>query len=124
MGREKKEIGSLGEKIALEFLEAKGYRVTSKNFRTPFGELDIITRYGGAIVFVEVRTRTTSSLGPPFLSVTRLKQAHLIKNALFYLKRCGRVDSDWRIDVVSVKLSRERVLEKIEHIENAVEDIY
>lgn len=124
MGREKKEIGNLGEKIAREFLEAKGYRVMSKNFRTPFGELDMIARHGGSIVFVEVRTRTTSSFGPPSLSVTRIKQMHLIKNALFYLKGCGRIDSDWRIDVVSVKLSHDRKLEKIEHIENAVEEIY
>lgn len=124
MGRERKEIGSLGEKLALEFLKAKGYRVKCKNFRTPFGELDIVATHRGSIVFIEVRTRTTSSLGPPFLSVTRIKQAHIIKNALFYLKRYGRIDSNWRIDVVSVKLDSERALENIEHIENAVEEIY
>jgi putative endonuclease len=124
MGREKKEIGSLGEKLASEFLKAKGYRIKCVNFRTPFGELDIVTTHKGSIVFIEVRTRTTSSLGPPFLSVTRIKQAHIIKNALFYLKRYGRVDSDWRIDVVSVKLDCNRALENIEHIENAVEEIY
>ncbi len=124
MGRERIEIGSLGEKLALEFLKAKGYRVKCKNFRTPFGELDIVATHRGSIVFIEVRTRTTSSLGPPFLSVTRIKQAHIIKNALFYLKRYGRIDSNWRIDVVSVKLDSERALENIEHIENAVEEIY
>ncbi|MCX5678348.1 MAG: YraN family protein [Candidatus Omnitrophica bacterium] len=124
MGREKKEIGSLGEKLALEFLKAKGYRIKCVNFRTPFGELDIVTTHEGSIVFIEVRTRTTSSLGPPFLSVTRVKQAHIIKNALFYLKRYGRVDSSWRIDVISVKLDCQHALEKIEHIENAVEEIY
>ena len=124
MGRERKEIGSLGEKLALEFLKAKGYRVKCKNFRTPFGELDIVATHRGSIVFIEVRTRTTSSLGPPFLSVTRIKQAHIIKHALFYLKRYGRIDSNWRIDVVSVKLDSERALENIEHIENAVEEIY
>jgi len=124
MGRERKEIGGLGEKLALEFLKAKGYRVKCKNFRTPFGELDIVATHRGSIVFIEVRTRTTSSLGPPFLSVTRIKQAHIIKNALFYLKRYGRIDSNWRIDVVSVKLDSERALENIEHIENAVEEIY
>lgn len=124
MGRERIEIGSLGEKLALELLKAKGYRVKCKNFRTPFGELDIVATHRGSIVFIEVRTRTTSSLGPPFLSVTRIKQAHIIKNALFYLKRYGRIDSNWRIDVVSVKLDSERTLENIEHIENAVEEIY
>ena len=124
MGREKNEIGRLGEKIALDFLKAKGYRVMSRNFRTPFGELDIIARRGEATVFIEVKTRSTSSLGPGFLSVTRIKQAHLIKNALCYLKRHGRVNTDWRIDVISVKLNEGLKLEKIEHIENAVEDIY
>ena len=124
MGRERNVIGTLGEKLALRFLEVKGYRVKCKNFRTPFGELDIVAKHEGSIIFIEVRTRTTSSLGPPSLSVTRVKQAHIIKNALFYLKRYGRPDSDWRIDVVSVKLDSRLTLENIEHIENAVEDIY
>ena len=52
MGRERKKIGSLGEKLALDFLKAKGYRVKYKNFRTPFGELDIVTEYKGSIVFI------------------------------------------------------------------------
>ena len=124
MGRERREIGILGERLALEFLQKKGYRLKCKNFRTPFGELDIVARHGSSTVFIEVRTRTTSSLGPPLLSVTRVKQIHIIKNALFYLKRYGGIDSCWRIDVISVKLGRDRILEDIEHIENAVEDIY
>ncbi len=124
MGRERKEIGILGEKLALEFLQKKGYRLRCKNFRTPFGELDIVARHGSSTVFIEVRTRTTSSLGPPLLSVTRTKQAHIIKNALFYLKRYGGIDSCWRIDAISVKLDRNCILEDIDHIENAVEDIY
>lgn len=123
MGREKRCVGALGEKAALEFLKNKGYRIDRVNFRTPFGELDIVARHKSSIVFIEVKTRATSSLGPPFLSVTRAKQAHIIKNALFYLKRYGRTESDWRIDVISVKLDSESVLESIEHIENAVEEI-
>lgn len=124
MGRERREIGILGERLALEFLQKKGYRLKCVNFRTPFGELDIVARHGSSTVFIEVRTRTTSSLGPGLLSVTRVKQAHIIKNALAYLKRYGGIDSCWRIDVISVKLDHDRMLENIEHIENAVEDIY
>ena len=90
MGRERRDVGILGEKLALEFLEAKGYRVKCKNFRTPFGELDIVMEHKGSIVFIEVRSRTTSSLGPPSLSITRTKQAHIIKNALFFLKRLAK----------------------------------
>jgi putative endonuclease len=124
MGRERNEIGALGEKLARRFLEANGYRVKCTNFRTPFGELDIVAKHKGSIIFIEVRTRTTSSLGPPSLSVTRVKQLHIIKNALFYLKRYGLHNPSWRIDVVSVKLDNRLTLENIEHIENAVEDIY
>jgi len=122
MGRERKMTGASGEGIALGFLKRIGYRILESNFRTPFGEIDIVARLGHVIVFVEVKSRTTSSFGPPYLSVTRAKQAHIIKNALFYLKRRRILNVDWRIDIVSVKLNHERELEKIEVIENAVED--
>lgn len=122
MGRERIAVGEFGEKIAAGFLRKKGYRILEANLRTPFGELDLVAKQGDFIVFVEIKTRATSSLGPPYLSVTRAKARHLVKNALFYLKRRGLVDSDWRIDVVSVKLNYLYELEDIEIIENAVEE--
>ena len=122
MGRENKRIGRIGEEIAMTFLEQKGYKILGVNVRTPLGEIDVVARQKKTTVFIEVKTRATSSLGPPFLSVTRSKQAHMIRNALVYLKRRGRVDSDWRIDVMSVKLNEHYELESIELIENAVED--
>ena len=117
-----KILGKLGEDIAARFLKQKGYEILDVNARTHFGEIDIVARQRNATVFVEVKTRVTSSLGPPLLSVTRIKQNHLIKNALCYLKRRGRVDTDWRIDVMSVKLNDRHELESIELIENAVEE--
>ena len=122
MGRENQKIGTIGEEIAVTFLKQKGYKILGVNVRTPLGEIDVIARQKETTVFIEVKTRATSSLGPPFLSVTRLKQAHMIRNALLYLKRRGRIDSDWRIDVVSVKLDRDCKVEKIELFENVVED--
>ena len=122
MGREKKSIGHIGEEIALAFLEQKGYKILGVNVRTPFGEIDVVARQKETIVFIEVKTRATSSLGPPYLNVTREKQMHLIRNALCYLKRHGLVNSDWRIDVVSIKLNDRYELESSELIENAVED--
>lgn len=122
MGRGNRIIGQAGEKAAIRFLKAKGYRIIATNFRTIFGELDAIAGFGGAIIFVEVKTRTTDSLGPPYLAVTRLKQRHIIKNALFYLKTRRMLDTAWRIDIVSVKLGRDLKIENIEHIENAVEN--
>ena len=59
MGRENIIVGKLGERIALGFLKRSGYRILETNFRTPFGELDVVARRGGHIVFVEVKTRRT-----------------------------------------------------------------
>lgn len=120
MGRENREIGKIGEEIAAIFLKQKGYKLLGMNINTPFGEIDIVARDKNTTVFVEVKTRSTCSLGPPFLNVTKSKEKRLIKNALCYLKKYGRVYSDWRIDVVSVKLDGRREAESIELIENAV----
>jgi putative endonuclease len=124
MGRERKMTGAAGERIASSFLKKLGYRILKSNFRTPFGEIDIVAKHKDIMVFVEVKSRTTSSFGPPYLSVTKSKERHIVKNALFYLKRRGIINACWRIDIVSVKLNYDRKLESIELIENAVEDDY
>jgi putative endonuclease len=124
MGRESRTTGAVGERIASGFLKKLGYRILGSNFRTPFGEIDIVAKHKGVIVFVEVKSRTTSSFGPPYLAVTKSKERHIVKNALFYLKRHRFINACWRIDIVSVKLNYERKLESIELIENAVEDNY
>lgn len=124
MCRGKTEIGRAGERFALEFIKRKGYAILETNYRTPFGEIDIVAGEKGRIVFIEVKTRVSSSLGPPYLSVTSQKKRHLIKNGLAYLKRFGKIDTCWRINVVSVKLNESLQLENIELIENAVEEEY
>ncbi len=120
MGRENKELGASGEDIACRFLKTKGYRILGTNFRTPFGELDVIAKKDDYTIFVEVKTRATSSLGPPYLNITWKKKRQIVKNALCYLKMRGQVDSFWRIDVVSVKLNEDHETENIELFENAV----
>jgi len=123
MGMERLNVGLRGERIAAAYLRKKGYRIRHTNYRTPFGEIDIVANDKDAIVFVEVRTRTSPALGPPLLSITRLKQLRMARNALFFLKRYGLADNDWRLDVLSIKLDEWSGSEEIEHIENAVEDI-
>jgi len=122
MGREKILIGKIGERKAQGFLKLNGYKIMKANYRTFFGEIDAVAKKGDFIVFIEIKTRVSSSLGPPYISVTSQKQRHIIKNALSYLKRYGLTDSNWRVDVVSVKLSYKYEVENIELIENATED--
>ena len=122
MGRENRETGMRGEGIAIEFLRQKGYKILETNFRTPFGEIDVIAKLKNFTVFVEVKSRLSSSLGPPYLAITKIKERHIIKNALYYLKRRGLVYSNWRIDIVSVKFNYNYEVENMEIIENAVEN--
>ena len=124
MGRERKETGNIGEKFAASYLRKRGYRILERNYRTIFGEIDIVAKLAGIVVFVEVKTRATSSFGPPYLSITGLKKRHIIKNALFYLKAHRLMNALWRIDIVSVRLDQAQRVENIELIENAVEDDY
>ena len=123
MGR-KDRVGEIGERVASTHLKKKGYRIIETNFRTPFGELDLVTKFKGVIVFVEVKTRASYSFGPPYLSVTNIKKRHIIRNALFYLKSRCLVDCNWRIDIVSINLNYANEVEKVEVFENAVEDPY
>lgn len=120
MGRENGKIGKAGEEEAVGFLKRNGYKIIATNFRTPFGELDAIAKIDDFIVFIEVKTRATPSLGPPTLSVTGRKAIHIVKNALFYLKRYGLIESSWRIDVVSVNMDFTNNTTMIKLIENAV----
>lgn len=122
MGREKQMVGRTGEAVARSFLTRKGYRIMAANVRTPLGELDLVARHNGSIVFVEVKARATASLGPPFLNMTPRKVRHVVMSALCYLKKYGLLRSRWRIDVVSVKLSVTGAAERIDHFVNAVED--
>jgi putative endonuclease len=65
-----KPLGSKGEDLAVRFLEKKGYRILSRNFRTPVGEIDVIAEDRNTLVFIEVKTRTDDSFGHPFEAVT------------------------------------------------------
>ncbi|MFA4829490.1 MAG: YraN family protein, partial [Thermodesulfovibrionales bacterium] len=58
-----KLLGSEGEDLAAAFLKGKGYKIISRNYKTPIGEVDIIAEDKGTIVFVEVKTRTNDSYG-------------------------------------------------------------
>ncbi len=111
-------IGSKGEDLAVKFLEGKGYRIISRNYKTPIGEIDIIAEDKGTLVFVEVKTRSGNSFGYPFEAVNTKKQ-HKLKNlALLYLKK-KKIDCAVRFDVLSISIVKGK--NEIEHIKDAFE---
>ena len=120
--------GQVGEKAAEEFLRKKGYQILERNFRTKFGEIDIIAKQhlrgersshlGGVLIFVEVKTKSGEEFGEPWEMVDERKVGQVRRMAELYLmkKRLGEVAC--RIDVVGVWLDIEGEVEKIEHWEN------
>ena len=116
----RRELGALGEKLAKNFLKKKGYRIRETNFRCREGEIDIIAERKDYLVFVEVRTKTSSDFGSPEESVTFAKKERLIASALAYLNSHQNLPSSWRIDFVAVELDQKGKSTQIELIENAV----
>lgn len=94
-------LGTAAEDLALHYLEAQGLTLVMRNFRCRTGELDLIMRDGGSLVFVEVRSRRYSRYGTPAESVTRAKQQKLLRAAAFYLQ-CQHLDLPCRFDVVAI----------------------
>ena len=98
----RKEIGALGERHAARALRAKGFRLLEANYRRKQGELDLIARDGDTLVFVEVRTRTSTAHSTPLDSVNAKKQEQVMRIARYY-RRDRRLDECYcRYDVVEV----------------------
>ena len=117
-GRSK--LGAQGERIAAAHLEALGLVIETRNYRTRFGEIDLVARNGVEVVFVEVRTKRSGAYGTPEESVTPRKQARLVHAAKEYLAALGLATASWRIDLVAITLQPDGPA-NISHIESAVE---
>jgi len=116
----KRQFGNWGERAAEYFLRQKGYLVLEKNFRTRYGEIDLICQKGGRFIFVEVKTRRSCWFGTPEESVTRKKQRHLIAAAQIYLSSHHISGIDWQIDVIAILGGPDDEKITIRHLQNAV----
>ena len=114
----RKERGKLGEIAAQDFLERRGYRIVDVNVRFGSrrdglpGEIDIVAWDGLTLCFVEVKTRSRSSIAAPKGAVTSAKQRQIARLALAYAAHHGLLDNEantpLRFDVVAVTVLRDR----------------
>jgi len=116
----RKELGRWGESLAAEHLQAKGYEIIARNWRTSRGEIDLIARAGQLLVFVEVKTRKGLSAGTPEEGMTFHKARKLFTLAQAYCYEKDIEDVEWRIDLIAVELDQAGRLLRCEHIPNAV----
>lgn len=117
-GQNKRHRGQQGESEAEKFLTTRcRYQVIERNYRSPFGEIDLIALDSRTIVFIEVRSHTGSQFGDPLESVNRRKQWQIAKTALYYLARHRLQDREARFDVVGVRWEEGRA--HLAHIKGA-----
>ena len=100
-------LGRRGEEMALEYFRRKGYRVVERGFRLFRGEIDIIAYDGPTLVFIEVKTRTTTEFGLPEEAVTPAKQSQIRKIARGFLVERGLGEPDCRFDVLALLVPEE-----------------
>jgi putative endonuclease len=116
----RQRLGRWGESLAADLLEAKGYQILARNWRSRSGEIDLVAQTGETIVFVEVKTRKGREFGLPEEGLTNNKANRLQSLALQYLAQTDLQDIDWRIDLVAIELDHHGRLLRCDHIPNAV----
>jgi putative endonuclease len=105
--RAKDGRGRYGESVAAQHLEANGFEVLDRNWRCSQGELDIVARDGAALVFVEVKTRSSTKYGEPAEAVDHRKARRLRRVAAAWLAaKRPPYYADMRFDVLSVLTPR------------------
>ncbi|MFN2518487.1 MAG: YraN family protein [Jatrophihabitantaceae bacterium] len=103
--RVKDAVGRFGEQLAAAYLRDAGLTILERNWRCSAGELDIVALDGDVLVFVEVKTRSSTAYGDPAEAVNRVKAARLRALALHWLAEHRDGNPYWsqlRFDVVSV----------------------
>ena|SRR3989338_7860998 len=114
-------LGIIGEELAYHFLSRKGYKILLKNYECALGEIDLIAKERGMLVFIEVKTRRSEAFGSPLDSITHQKRHQIVKTAQYYLKRYGIKDVACRFDAVSVLILQDKE-PVIEVIQNAFQE--
>lgn len=121
-GREsRRNLGDFGESVAAAHLIRQGYAILARKWCCAAGEVDLVARRGDQFVFVEVRTRRTTTYGTPEESITPTKQARLVAVAYAYLDACVLdATTEWRIDVIAIRVDRAGRIADLNHIPNAI----
>jgi putative endonuclease len=98
----RQSLGKLGEDLACAELARRGYAILERRYRTKYGEIDIVARESGAVVFVEVKARAGDEFGGAAAAVTMGKQQRIGRMAADFVARRHLADQPCRFDVVTV----------------------
>jgi putative endonuclease len=114
------KTGALGEEAAADAYQKRGFDVLIRNYRTPYGEIDLIASDGAYLVFCEVKARRGDAFGRPCEAVTKKKRLHILNCAAHYLsEHPTRLQP--RFDVCEVRIKNGGSPESVHIIEDAFE---
>ena len=122
MTKERIDLGKIGEDLALRKVKRLGYKVVAKNYRCPLGEIDLIAKDRGCLVFIEIKTRKGKSVGYAKEAVDGRKRRQISKVALSYMKSNDCMDVKARFDVIAINIMGDQ--KEIEIITNAFDLVY
>ncbi len=115
----KKTFGKKGEEIAVNYLLENGFEILEKNFRSKFGEIDIVAQKGGKLFFVEVKTRSNLKRGMPYEAVNKHKIHQIKKAATYFLLENDYKNYKYTISVISILMENQTV-KKFQFFENVI----
>ena len=102
MTEARQALGRKGEAAARAYLEQHGVRILAANYSCTAGEIDLIGREREALLFIEVKTRSSEAFGPPQLAVHQRKQRQIVRAAQWFLAERRLSEVACRFDVVAV----------------------
>lgn len=105
-------LGNRGENRACSYLKKQGYKILERNYKTPFGEVDIIAERDEVVAFIEVKTRSSDRFGQPSEAVNKDRQRRYIESANYYFVNRAP-DVTVRFDIIEI------YKDEINHIINA-----
>ena len=120
----RQKLGSFAEKLAIDFLKEKGYKIIEKNYSMPWGEIDIIVKKGDVFVFVEVKANSQEFKHKDFSPESRVdkrKIGKILKTAQLYLESRN---NEWRVDIIAVTFYRQEKRAKIVHFKNIIDSLH
>lgn len=112
-------LGRQGETAARDYLTRRGIRILVENYTCAAGEVDLIGREKGVLVFIEVKARTSNTFGPPHLAVHRRKQRQIVRAAQWYLAEQRTPDAPSRFDVLAVTYRKDGSPPRIDWVKDA-----
>ncbi|MFZ2025075.1 MAG: YraN family protein [Microgenomates group bacterium] len=113
-----RKLGKLGESLAANYLQKRGFTIIERNFRVRYGEIDLVAKDADTLVFVEVKTRMSTQFGLPEEAITPKKLHEIIKTLEMYALRHHVQQMQLRIDAVAIQMNADYTVRDIRHIEN------